>query len=107
MSKIVHPYAHRLVMLRDWKSHWFADPKRYCDSVEIAQASDQRTARSMKRYQWPSSRLTEREMKFLYEQKLRCGMPITELIREAIELAYGKAVEEKSREKVKITSARQ
>jgi small subunit ribosomal protein S3 len=29
MSKIVHPYAHRLVMLRDWKSRWFADPKKY------------------------------------------------------------------------------
>jgi len=30
MSKIVHPYAHRLIILRDWKFHWFADPKKYC-----------------------------------------------------------------------------
>ena len=29
MSKIVHPYAHRLIMLRDWKSRWFADTKKY------------------------------------------------------------------------------
>lgn len=29
MSKAVHPYAHRLVTLRDWKSRWFADPKKY------------------------------------------------------------------------------
>ncbi len=29
MSKTVHPYAHRLVVLRDWKSHWFADKKQY------------------------------------------------------------------------------
>jgi len=29
MSKIVHPYAHRLIILRDWKSHWFADTKKY------------------------------------------------------------------------------
>lgn len=29
MSKIVHPYAHRLIILRDWKSRWFADPKKY------------------------------------------------------------------------------
>ncbi|OGI82659.1 30S ribosomal protein S3 [Candidatus Nomurabacteria bacterium RIFCSPLOWO2_02_FULL_44_12] len=29
MSKIVHPYAHRLIQLRDWKSRWFADPKKY------------------------------------------------------------------------------
>ena len=34
MSKIVHPYAHRLVMLRDWKSRWFADPKKYCDYLK-------------------------------------------------------------------------
>ena len=31
MSKIVHPYAHRLVVLRDWKSRWFADDKKYRD----------------------------------------------------------------------------
>ena len=29
MSKVVHPYAHRLVILRDWKSRWIADPKKY------------------------------------------------------------------------------
>ncbi len=29
MSKIVHPYAHRLITLREWKSRWFADPKKY------------------------------------------------------------------------------
>lgn len=27
MSKVVHPYAHRLVTLRDWKSRWFGDKK--------------------------------------------------------------------------------
>lgn len=31
MSKIVHPYAHRLVILRDWKSRWFATDKKYKD----------------------------------------------------------------------------
>ena len=34
MSKIVHPYAHRLVILRDWKSRWFADTKKYCDYLK-------------------------------------------------------------------------
>lgn len=29
MSKVVHPYIHRIIMLRDWKSRWFADPKKY------------------------------------------------------------------------------
>jgi small subunit ribosomal protein S3 len=31
MSKKVHPYAHRLVILRDWKSRWFAGKKEYKD----------------------------------------------------------------------------
>lgn len=31
MSKKVHPYAHRLVILRDWKSRWFAGKKEYRD----------------------------------------------------------------------------
>jgi small subunit ribosomal protein S3 len=34
MSKIVHPYAHRLVILRDWKSRWFADTKKYRDNLK-------------------------------------------------------------------------
>lgn len=34
MSKTVHPYAHRLVMLRDWKSRWFANTKKYCDFLK-------------------------------------------------------------------------
>lgn len=34
MSKIVHPYAHRLVILRDWKSRWFADNKKYVDFLK-------------------------------------------------------------------------
>ena len=33
MSKTVHPYAHRLVTLRDWKSRWFALDSRYRDNL--------------------------------------------------------------------------
>lgn len=29
MTHIVHPYAHRLGILRDWKSRWFSDDKKY------------------------------------------------------------------------------
>lgn len=29
MSKVVHPYAHRLVTLRDWKSRWIAGNQKY------------------------------------------------------------------------------
>ncbi|MEZ4103153.1 MAG: 30S ribosomal protein S3 [Candidatus Paceibacterota bacterium] len=31
MSKKVHPYAHRMVTLRDWKSRWFATDKKFSD----------------------------------------------------------------------------
>ncbi|MDP6388053.1 MAG: 30S ribosomal protein S3 [Candidatus Pacebacteria bacterium] len=47
MTHTVHPYAHRLGILRDWKSRWFsADPKRYrefikCDT-EIRQYLEKR-----------------------------------------------------------------
>lgn len=39
MTHTVHPYAHRLGIIRDWKSRWFsADPKQYrefvkCDTI--------------------------------------------------------------------------
>lgn len=29
MTHVVHPYAHRLGILRDWRSRWFAAPSRY------------------------------------------------------------------------------
>lgn len=29
MSKVVHPYSHRLGILRDWKSRWFAMGDKY------------------------------------------------------------------------------
>ena len=31
MSQIVHPYAHRLPLIRDWKSRWFKSGKEYRD----------------------------------------------------------------------------
>ncbi len=33
MSKIVHPYAHRLVTLRDWKSRWFTTGSKFRDNL--------------------------------------------------------------------------
>lgn len=35
MSKVVHPYAHRLVVLRDWKSRWFATEKKYVENLKV------------------------------------------------------------------------
>ena len=36
MTHIVHPYAHRLGIIRDWKSRWFAKtPAQYRDAVMV------------------------------------------------------------------------
>lgn len=34
MTKVVHPYAHRLGIIRGWKSRWFVDPKKYHTHVK-------------------------------------------------------------------------
>src|SRR3989344_6419240 len=34
MSHTVHPYAHRLGILRDWKSRWFATHKKFRDFLK-------------------------------------------------------------------------
>jgi small subunit ribosomal protein S3 len=33
MTHIVHPYSHRLGIIRDWKSRWFADKKSYTENL--------------------------------------------------------------------------
>ncbi len=34
MTHTVHPYAHRLGIIRDWKSRWFAtDKKQYRENI--------------------------------------------------------------------------
>lgn len=36
MTHIVHPYAHRLGIIRDWKSRWFTtDKKGYRDNIKV------------------------------------------------------------------------
>jgi small subunit ribosomal protein S3 len=35
MSKVVHPYAHRLVTLRDWKSRWFATDAHFVENLKV------------------------------------------------------------------------
>jgi len=36
VTHIVHPYSHRLGILRDWKSRWFAaNPKQYRDFLQV------------------------------------------------------------------------
>src|SRR3954470_4909204 len=39
MTHTVHPYAHRLGIIRDWKSRWFAaDPKQYRENIRVDEA---------------------------------------------------------------------
>ena len=33
MSHTVHPYSHRLGIIRDWKSRWFSSGKKYRDNL--------------------------------------------------------------------------
>ncbi len=33
MTHVVHPYSHRLGIIRDWKSRWFADKKSYTENL--------------------------------------------------------------------------
>ena len=36
MTHTVHPYAHRLGIIRDWKSRWFAgDAKSYRENIKV------------------------------------------------------------------------
>jgi small subunit ribosomal protein S3 len=34
MSKVVHPFAHRLGILRDWRHRWYAQGKQYTDYLK-------------------------------------------------------------------------
>ncbi len=34
MSHTVHPYSHRLGIIKDWRSRWFASHKKYRDSLK-------------------------------------------------------------------------
>ncbi|MDO8624398.1 MAG: 30S ribosomal protein S3 [bacterium] len=40
MTHIVHPYAHRLGIIRDWKSRWFAgDKKNFRENIKVDAAA--------------------------------------------------------------------
>jgi small subunit ribosomal protein S3 len=35
MSKVVHPFAHRLGVLRDWRHRWFAEGPAYVENLKM------------------------------------------------------------------------
>jgi hypothetical protein len=43
----------------------------------------------MNKYQWPASRLGEKEMALLFRQRQKTKESICELLRKAVHIAYG------------------
>ena len=43
----------------------------------------------MNKYQWPASRLDEKEMALLFHEKQKTKESICELLRRAVHIAYG------------------
>jgi hypothetical protein len=43
----------------------------------------------MNKYQWPASRLEEKEMALLFRQRQKTKESICELLRRAVHIAYG------------------
>ena len=43
----------------------------------------------MSKYQWPASRLDEKEMALLFQEKQKTKKSICELLRRAVHIAYG------------------
>jgi small subunit ribosomal protein S3 len=64
MTHNVHPYAHRLVILRDWKSRWFGDRKSFRDFLK-ADVLIREYLEKRLRGQYVSSVEIERNQKFL------------------------------------------
>ena len=50
MTHTTHPYAHRIGILRDWKSRWFAAGKAYTDNLKIDNAIRKYLEERLRRY---------------------------------------------------------
>jgi len=44
----------------------------------------------MKKYPWPASAVSEKEMELLYNMRQKKKIPITKLVKEAINKTYGR-----------------
>jgi small subunit ribosomal protein S3 len=65
MTHTVHPYAHRLGILRDWKSRWFsADPKKYREFIKSDMAIREYLQKRLRDF-YVSSIEIERSAKYL------------------------------------------
>jgi len=50
----------------------------------------------MSKYQWPASRLDEKEMALLFHEKQKTKKSICELLRKAVHIAYGEVAGKKT-----------
>ena len=65
MTHVVHPYAHRLGIIRDWKSRWFAKtPQQFRENV-MADAAIRRFLRKRLRGHYVTSVEIERSQKHI------------------------------------------
>jgi len=46
----------------------------------------------MNKYQWPASKLSEKEMAILFQMRCKTSKSICELLRKAVHIAYGREV---------------
>jgi hypothetical protein len=55
----------------------------------------------MSKYQWPASRLDEKEMVLLFQEKQKTEKSICELLRRAVHIAYGEVAGKENGSKIR------
>ncbi len=55
----------------------------------------------MNKYQWPASRLDEKEMALLFQEKQKTKKSICELLRRAVHIAYGEVADKRNSRKIR------
>jgi hypothetical protein len=55
----------------------------------------------MSKYQWPASRLDEKEMALLFQEKQKTKNSICELLRRAVHIAYGEVAGKENGRKIR------
>ena len=53
------------------------------------------------KYQWPASRLGDKEMALLFQEKQKTKESICELLRRAVHIAYGEVAGEEDNRKMR------
>jgi len=61
----------------------------------------------MSKYQWPASRLDDKEMALLFQEKQKAKTSICELLRRAVNIAYGGLEKKEDRNGYKTKAEKQ